>query len=235
MDGIKSKIVKLLALADSPNENEAKAALLKARELMAQHKLSMSDVVPETQPVVRETIGIFCTKMTDQWAVSLGRLIAGHYCCVLFRRQYHKGGKRIELGLIGFAEDFEICKRIMCYAYECVKARCREITANGKKKGLSGKALRESCNAYGWGFCMGLEEAYKEQDKAHQEWALALTAPKPVLDTANGMRQLPFAIANVNLHNKAAIALGYNDGKNFTPETRIVAKGSQRSLKEAAS
>ena len=36
---IKGKIAKLLALAESPNENEAKAALLKARELMAEHKL----------------------------------------------------------------------------------------------------------------------------------------------------------------------------------------------------
>ena len=35
---IKDKIAKLLALAESPNENEAKAALLKARELMAEQK-----------------------------------------------------------------------------------------------------------------------------------------------------------------------------------------------------
>ena len=37
---IKDKIAKLLALAESPNENEARAALLKARELMAEHKLT---------------------------------------------------------------------------------------------------------------------------------------------------------------------------------------------------
>ena len=35
----KDKIRKLLALAQSPVEAEAKAALLKARELMAKHKL----------------------------------------------------------------------------------------------------------------------------------------------------------------------------------------------------
>ena len=38
-NNIKEKIAKLLALAESPNENEAKAALLKARALMVQHKL----------------------------------------------------------------------------------------------------------------------------------------------------------------------------------------------------
>ena len=34
----KDKIKKLLALAESPNEHEAKAALLKARQLMAEHR-----------------------------------------------------------------------------------------------------------------------------------------------------------------------------------------------------
>ena len=38
---IKDRIQKLLALSVNPNENEAKAALLKAQELMAKHKLSM--------------------------------------------------------------------------------------------------------------------------------------------------------------------------------------------------
>ena len=36
----RDKIRKLLALAESPNENEAKLALLKARQLMAEHKLT---------------------------------------------------------------------------------------------------------------------------------------------------------------------------------------------------
>ena len=35
---IKDRIQKLLALSVNPNENEAKAALLKAQELMAKHK-----------------------------------------------------------------------------------------------------------------------------------------------------------------------------------------------------
>ena len=39
MADIREKIAKLLALATSPNEQEAREALLKARELMAKHKL----------------------------------------------------------------------------------------------------------------------------------------------------------------------------------------------------
>ena len=40
----KERIRKILALAESPNEHEAKAALLKARQLMAEHKLSESEI-----------------------------------------------------------------------------------------------------------------------------------------------------------------------------------------------
>ena len=40
----KDRIRKLLALATSPEEGEAKAALLKARELMAKYKLTEMDV-----------------------------------------------------------------------------------------------------------------------------------------------------------------------------------------------
>ena len=38
MSDIRNKISKLLSLADSSNENEARAALLKARALMAQKR-----------------------------------------------------------------------------------------------------------------------------------------------------------------------------------------------------
>lgn len=42
----KDKIKKLLALAESPNENEAQAALLKARQLMAEHRLGNPHMEP---------------------------------------------------------------------------------------------------------------------------------------------------------------------------------------------
>ena len=37
----REKIKKLLALSESSNEHEAKSALLKAKKLMAEHKLSL--------------------------------------------------------------------------------------------------------------------------------------------------------------------------------------------------
>ena len=40
----REKIRKLLALAESPNEHEAKAALIKAHQLMAEHGLNVRDL-----------------------------------------------------------------------------------------------------------------------------------------------------------------------------------------------
>lgn len=47
MSKITEKIAKLLALAESPYEEEAKAALLQARRLMAEHKLMPEDIEPQ--------------------------------------------------------------------------------------------------------------------------------------------------------------------------------------------
>ena len=43
----KEKIKKLLSLSKSPNEHEAQSALAKAQQLMAEHKISMTEVEDE--------------------------------------------------------------------------------------------------------------------------------------------------------------------------------------------
>ena len=53
---IKEKIRNLLALAESPEENEAKAALLKARELMAKHKLTEAELGEAKKQAVKNVL-----------------------------------------------------------------------------------------------------------------------------------------------------------------------------------
>ena len=52
----KEKIRRLLALAESPNEHEAKSALLKARELMAKHKLTEAELVDVKKQTVEKVL-----------------------------------------------------------------------------------------------------------------------------------------------------------------------------------
>lgn len=67
----KDKIRKLLALAKSPEPEEAKLALLKARKLMAEHKLSERDLEERNTTVIKRAIGEkFSRKQTRGWTRS---------------------------------------------------------------------------------------------------------------------------------------------------------------------
>lgn len=232
MENVREKIAKLLALGESPNENEAREALLKARELMAEHKLSPDEFKKTTDAkVVKRTIGIFCTKMTDQWAVRLNGLIARHYCCGSYRHRQKKGDRTVELGLVGFEEDWEICAHIVRYAYECVKSRCKEITARAKRVGATGKEIRQACNAYGWGFCAGLSDAYAAQEKEHQEWGLVMVVPRQVTEVIQGMgKGTVFTNAIIQSHHDSYLQMGYADGQKFVPGTCIPEPERQKAL-----
>ena len=79
----REKIKKLLALAESPNEHEAKAALLKAKELMAEHKLSELDVKDTGKKEVKEVLleGMQASTRHNPWIIPLSTVIGENYCC----------------------------------------------------------------------------------------------------------------------------------------------------------
>ena len=126
MADVKEKIAMLLNLAsNNPSEGEARAALLKARELMAKHKLRPEECQKtEKTKVIRELLDVTCTAMTNPWAVSLSAVIAEHYCCCAYRN-HKKGCQTQAIGMVGLEGDFEIAKRIFLYAYDCVTSACK--------------------------------------------------------------------------------------------------------------
>ena len=67
----KDKIRKLLALAKSPEPEEAKLALLKARKLMAEHKLSERDLEERNTTVIKRAIGEKFSKKANSWIQEL--------------------------------------------------------------------------------------------------------------------------------------------------------------------
>lgn len=178
MADVKEKIALLLNLAsNNPSENEARAALLKARELMAKHKLRPEECQKTDKvKVIREVLGVTCTALTNPWACALSAVIAEHYCCCAYRQ--HAGGKRTQhIGLVGLEDDFEIAKRVFLYAYDCVTSACKNQI---KRDPLDPPGTyREKCNAYGWGFVQGVGQAFEEQNEEHQEWGLVLVVPRP--------------------------------------------------------
>lgn len=224
MSEIKKKIAKLLALSSSPNEKEAQEALLKARELMAKHELSPEECQQgSSAKVVMRTVGVECTKMTDPWAVQLGAVIGKRYCCEVYRGIPFHGSKKTVVGFVGLEDDFEVCRRVYRYAYECVQSWCRRNRALQKGQ-YRGKELREMCNAYGWGFCNGLEAAFAAQDQAQQEWGLVLSPPQAVADVVDKMgKRSSYGKANLNGWRARYANAGYNEGKKFVPDRQLEA------------
>ena len=222
--GITEKISRLLALAASPYEAEARAALLKARQLMVEHKLSPEDIIPpERQRVVKESTGVTSTKMSSPWAVQLSAIIGEYYCC----RHYIlniKGRKIHEIGFVGFEDDYKVCKMVYRYAFESVMSRCADIK---KQRGYSAAVLRQMCNSYGWGFCQGLQAAFKAQSAQHQEWGLVMVIPKPVQDVVEGMKKATYARPSTNSLHRNYANMGYVDGQKFDVSHRIDKTGRE--------
>ena len=217
MRDITDRIAKLLQLSSSPNEHEARAALLKAQQLMAQHKLDPEDIRQEDdKKVVVETIGLFCTAITDPWICGLAAVLAKHFCCKAYRN-HKKFAKRMEIGLAGLEADFQICKHILLYACDCVRQKNSKIRASARSVGYRPQDIRKMCDAYGYGFVSGLQDALDEQLLQHQEWGLALTVPQVVYDaTAHQRRATAYGMTpKLDGWSSLYAAKGYEHGKAF--------------------
>ena len=220
MNEYREKIRKLLALAKSPNENEAKAALLRARELMAKHKLTEADCAEMTKRKVEcvETEFTF-TKRRDQWTADLARAVAEHYCCTSILN--HKRGSRTYAhAFIGLESDAEVCAEVFAYATRFVLSRVKDIRR--ELKGFPASYVRYECDNYGYGFADGLKNEFERQRGEHHEWGLVMVNPPEVVAATSGMEEATF-----KLHKDvsgASYADGFKEGGEFTPE---------KSLKEA--
>lgn len=128
----KDKIRKLLALAKSPEPEEAKLALLKARKLMAEHKLTERDLDEHDTTVIQQEIDETFSKKANSWMAPLSSIIGENYCCAAYRCK--RGAKTTvwRVGFIGLKDDFEICVKI-----------------SGMRSGALNRSRRSSANSTG--------------------------------------------------------------------------------------
>ena len=224
---IQEKIAHLLALAESPEPEEAKAALLRARELMAKYKLRPEECVDaKSAKVIREEVGVTCTAMTNPWACSLAAVIAEHYCCQAFRNR-RRGMKTVTVGLVGLEGDFEIAKRIFLYAYDCVISAIKQSIAYDPSAERG--TYREKCNAYGWGFVAGVEAAFKDQEEEHKDWGLVLVVPQAVTDSMADMGKKTTFGTIKNNHAEYGAA-GFEEGRKFDPTRRVAGETERAAI-----
>lgn len=212
MADIRDKIRKLLALSTSSNENEARAALLKAKKLMAENKISESEIeVLKKQKLVHldcEEIE-FTTNSKQFWIIDLAEVICQNFLCASsWTSTYRSHTNRLRIS--GLEDDAKLCKDIMEFAFGFIRNNINEHIKAVEFSYLSKDEIKAS---YGYGFVMGLKDAYKKQEEEHKEWALILYKPKEVEEYLNSLNKKD-VMGDIHLDSLVGV-VGYEDGINF--------------------
>lgn len=210
-----NKIEKLLALAGSNNENEARAAMVKAQELMAKYEIDRERVQGKEQkerPVMSFSAGPY----KDEWLNMVGCVIAENFRCRCVSVARRGAGASFRIRFYGYEEDAEICINIFNYAVKVVRKRFVTLRAIYAEAGREFRK-NEKMN-YISGFCQGLDRNFAEQKQQSQSFALALVVPEAVNDFVNA---LPGLVTQEtynyerNRENALLRRTGYVDGKAF--------------------
>ena len=199
MDNVVEKIRKLLAKATSQNEHEAQAALLKARELMAKHKLTEMDV-GDAKPANRKLKNVGFTDVlysakTNTWFPKLAAVIAENHCCAAVTATLKNSIQRMEM-FTGLDDDPEMALEVFRYAVQHIKDRVKQerkaINARYEWQDSRNYAVRRFENSYAEGFASALRQQYKEQfknavDPNNDCMALVMVVPQEVKDYVGGL------------------------------------------------
>ena len=217
----KEKIRKLLSLAESPNEHEAKAALLKAKQLMAEHKITELDIEDVKKKAIKNIMtDITCSKRRNPWVVQLSAIIGENYCCQSYRN--HRWGEQTyRIGFIGLEDDIEICIAIFKYAVECILAGEKRLKKELNDYGYSGDYIKTMRDSYGFGFVRGIRNVFYKQKQEHQEWGLVMVMPEEVKEASSHFEKKSFKSKAAENISATAYNIGREDGRNFSPEKRL--------------
>lgn len=216
---VKEKIKKLLSLATSPNENEAKAALLKAKELMAKNKLSEKDFEDEKK---QDLVHLTCenvrwtTDSGDIWMATLCQAISEEHMCVAAWSTV-RGRRTHTLTITGLKDDAEICKEAIEYAVGFVMGQIKILTR--KSASCNAKSIRAS---YGEGFTLGLKMAYDNQKEKHPEWGLVVVKSDKVKSYEDNLGTKSVKTKKSSF-DPLAFAQGQMDGHEFNSRKAITA------------
>lgn len=222
-----NRIEKLLALAKSSNKNEAEAAMLKAQELLAKHKLTLADIEGNKKDIkVDIKVTDFYYTSKTKWKCLLAKVIAdnfGCYCYTTLASEYNMKKycyeKINKISFLGKDEDVNICLIVYEYALNTVLERIKEETKIRRKNGVSAAGLATD---FGFGFTAGLEAMYKEQVKSNSSYALVVVKEAAVEEAYKNMNFTKGRPLSQKVNGRSdGYAAGYKAGKNFSASNRI--------------
>lgn len=211
------KIRKLLALSGSPNIHEAQSAMLKARQLMAEH--GIAEEPDESQKVAHIESGISFSEYRDPWIAHLAGIIGESYRCIGYTVKSR--GRTCTACFIGLEDDVRLCNEIFRYAVGCIRAGIKEIRKCAIH--MPPEELHRKCDSFGYGFAYGIKSAFQEQDEEQSaEWALALSMPPKVRKVLDSFAFGDDFHAGIESSlSRDAFTRGMDEGKRFAPGKQI--------------
>jgi hypothetical protein len=222
MDNIKEKIQKLLALATSPNENEAKAALLKAKEMMAKHKMTEADFEQQKSQdlvhLVSEKV-VWTTDSGNVWMTEIANVLCANYMCAA-AWQTPRGTRTHKLVITGIGEDAELCRTVVEYAVGFMLNAIKVLQR--KNYHIDPKSVAKS---YAEGFVVGLQIAFEEQQDQHPEWGLVVVKPEKVKKYEEGLGSKNVRTKKTDF-DPLAYMKGQLDGSKFDSK-RVLGDGQE--------
>ena len=206
------KIRELLNLGDASRNNsdeEARAAMLKAQELMAKYDISAEEVEGEEEEITYSHEE--CEHKWDYaYRIPLAQVLSKNFRCMVYIR-----GKKVVF--MGHTSDAKICKATFEFAYQFIQ---RQGNAIYNKKYSMGKPTKGVFNSYAHGFIVGLNEAFEVQCTA-----LAIVTPPDVVDTFNrateGWQTKKSKNIGEDVTNREVWAEGRRDGKEFMNKKKL--------------
>ena len=231
MDNYKEKIRKLLALAESNNEFEAKGALLKAREMMAMYKIAEADLVDmKNKNVKRIETEYTYTKRGEYWMSALAQIIAENYCCRAFATKEMHAQKRT-VAFIGLEDDVDLCATVFDYAVKSARSLAKHkieketVYCLGRKARLKISPSEKNMlvNSYARGFTSGVKEALREQKETKEsEWGLVMVVPAEVNEVIDGFRKDRY-VSRSRAVDRDYMNAGREEGRRFNPNNKLSA------------
>ena len=235
MDNIAEKIRKLLAKAESNNEHEASAALLKARALMAKYKID-ERAVQDAAPAKSELRKLryedeSYSSVRNTFFYKLAKVIADNHCCGCYMN-YTQGRKSRWIMFAGLDDDPSVAREIFSYAVQHIQAQAKEYSRYIREAQIYPVHETKSraaawLDSYADGFTKGLAAKYAEQFRPDPDepsacnvMALALIQPKEVKDFMSTLSRTRMHVRNNGANENAARA-GYAAGYAFNPVKQL--------------
>lgn len=223
VEKILSKIRKALALAgDNPSEEEAKAAALKAQELMAKYNVTLTDAEEDQKLEFSESS--FSCGVDNQWKYSLASVISRNFRC-----HHYWLGKR-NLVFYGYKVDCEIARDVFGMLFKVCKKRMTQVADKAYVEYGTSKGVRYS---YTRGFVQGVKEVLDKQCTA-----LMIVTPTEVTESFEEMSKdwkcMSVSLKGADRFDRDSYNQGIRDGKDAM-NSRAIESSKKSSSKKSSS